>query len=755
MALVAGGRRAATSYDRLIEWADVDDADLYGFEVPCHGACGTWHANEYFSVTEALPQVGSSERSIGVGAGVVLPSGQAHIVPTFTPVVIGLNLINRDPFTGMNIKVLDGELFSLTAPNEALITFDVAERFDLVVGDHLGIIVSYEEMTTADVEITGIIAFPGVFPSFSGPVDPVVILPPAFLERHPELIDWTNASLSVKLRDGVSIEEFRTAVFDADIPDPEAISSTREQADGPRQLMRFDAGVLWLLAIVVGLGSVVVIAQMSRRAATTVTPELNALRALGMRRADLLAAAVQNGLRTGIAGLMVGAVVAVGASPLFPVGISRTAEPHPGLSIDYVVLGIGAIATLLLTTLTAGVANLLATRHTSNRDRRYAIASLATRLPPASASGVRLALTPSSSGTGATLRIGLLGLASILAILVSASALTASLDHAIATPVLTGGTWDGALIFEDPGARAVAGESLANDPRVESYALGGWTFLTVNGRSVFTQVLDTETGIDIATDRGRGPRGTAEIVLGELELDALGVGVGDAVQVQLEGGEAQTATVVGRAVLASTRYKQLLQGEGAAVTPGFMARLGDEQSTFAYVVQLRDDSQVNVSIQELASDLDANFSFPRPDRAGVKSLRSVRGPINAVLVVVGLLAVAALLHRLIVTSRSQRRQIAVLRAIGLTGRQVLSAGATLGLVVATLASMVAIPVGGVGGVIGWRAIADYLGVIPAPVVPAAMVLVFLGLLVALGLLTGLAVVERVRRQRPGMLLRAE
>lgn len=762
MALVAGGRRAATSYDRLIEWADADDAGMGGWEgADCEEEFCSKQVDDFLKIAESMPQVESSERQVQVSQEIVGPDGQHYIGVGFEAFVIGLNKTGNTAGVNKRFKVLDGRVFSPSAANEALVSFDVAERFDLQVGDTLGIVVDSDTQLTDDVQITGIVAYPGSFPSFSGPADAVVFLTPAFADEHPELIDWTDSGLSLRFRGGPSdLDDFRAAVYDAGIP-VGFVTSDREQAAGPRQLVRFDAGVLWFLAAVVGIGSLVVITQILRRAAIAATPEVSTLRTLGMRRVDLAAAAIRSGLRTGSAGALVAAAIAIAGSPLFPVGISRTAEPNPGISIDFVVLAIGVSATLLLTTLLTCSSTLLATRRsTPGRDRRFALASLANRLPPAPAAGVRLALTPASTGPGAMLRVGLLGLGSILAILVAAMSLTASLDNAIEDPTLTGGSWDGALsYFSDPQALNTANSALASDPRVESVALGGWSSffyaVTVNGREVLTQILDTSTGIDIVTDRGRGPRGDSEIVLGEVELDALGVGIGDVVQVAINGGTSQSATVVGRAVLASVRLSAVLQGEGAAVTPALMARLGNDEAAFANIVRLRDRSDINRAIQELGEDYDSFFPFARPDRAGVESLRDVRSTINLVLAVLGVLTVAALLHRLVVTARSQRRQIAVLRAMGLTGGQVSSAGATTGLVVIALASLVAVPVGIVAGVVGWRAIADYLGVVPVSIVPAFVVIAAVAILVAAGVATGLAVVEQVRRRRPGTLLRTE
>lgn len=759
MALAAGGRRAATSYDRLITWSNMGDAELGGLGIECDEndpiECSQI-ADEYLTVAATLPQVESSSRSMGIGFGVVVPSGLRYLGASFFSAAIGLKERTTDRGLEEKVKVLDGRVFSRSNADEAIIGFDVAERFDLHVGDTLGIIVDFEAMTTHEVLITGIVAYPGGFPSISGPIDPIVILTPAFVDAHPELVDWTNAGLTVTLRNGASdIDEYRQAVIDASIG-VDNVASIYEQAVGTRQLVRVDAGVLWLLAVIVGVGSLVVLTQMLRRASNSATPDLATLRALGMRRADLVRAACRGGARTGAVGACSATVIAIAVSPLFPVGISRTADPNPGFAVDFVVVGIGLAATVLLATLLTCGATVMATRRSRvTRDQRLVLAALANRLSPGAATGVRLALKPASVGPGTTLRLGLLGLGSIIAILVAAMGITTSLDRATNDPALAGGTWDGVLVFEDPANRAAARSAIESDSRVEVAALGGWSSVLVNGREVFLQILDTSSGIEIATDRGRSPLGPTEIALGEAELDVLGVAVGDEVSVEAEGGASQTATVVGRAVLASPRYRMLNQGEGAAVSPTFMARLGDEYSTVSYIVRLRDGLPLSFTLQELAIDLNADFSFTRPDRTGVQSLRDVRSAISAVLAILGVLAVAALLHRLVVTARSQRRQIAVLRAMGLTGRQVVTAGGTAGLTVVAVASVVAVPVGVIAGNIGWRAIADYLGVVPAPVVPWSRLGVLVAALIVGGVVTGIITLGRARRQGPSYVLRTE
>ena len=48
------------------------------------------------------------------------------------------------------------------------------------------------------------------------------------------------------------------------------------------------------------------------------------------------------------AGTLLAVAVAALASPLMPIGPARVAEPHPGFSANWAVLGLGAIAVVVV-----------------------------------------------------------------------------------------------------------------------------------------------------------------------------------------------------------------------------------------------------------------------------------------------------------------------------------------------------------------------------------------------------------------------
>ena len=96
---------------------------------------------------------------------------------------------------------------------------------------------------------------------------------------------------------------------------------------------------------------------------------------------------------------------------------------------------------------------------------------------------------------------------------------------------------------------------------------------------------------------------------------------------------------------------------------------------------------------------------------------------------VAVLAAGSLAHALVVSLRRNRRQLAVLKAIGFTRPQVSSVVAWQATTLAGIALLFGIPLGVLVARWGWRVIADQLGVAGGPVLPPlALVVVALAVL---------------------------
>lgn len=70
------------------------------------------------------------------------------------------------------------------------------------------------------------------------------------------------------------------------------------------------------------------------------------------------------------------------------------------------------------------------------------------------------------------------------------------------------------------------------------------------------------------------------------------------------------------------------------------------------------------------------------------------------------LAVASLVHALLVTGRARRRDLGVLRALGFTRRQVAAVVASMTATIVGVGLTVGLPFGLVGGATGWRLVAN-------------------------------------------------
>lgn len=758
MAAVAGARRASTSYDRFLGWSNGSQVII-----PGSGPDTSEEADANLTRLAELPQVEGSTRSMFLGDEVAI---DGEVVPfgTIMPVAFDPN----DPATG-RFKVLEGRRPDPDVVGDAVIGFDTAERLDLQVGDQLEVRFNEWEdrpefvASVEVVTVVGIIAQPGAFPSVTGQPMAVLWVMPAFLRAHQDRIDWTNGDIRAQLRDPsqAGIDAFREAVAASGVP-VDFVGSVLDDAAGVRKLIRVEAGVLWLMAVVVGGAAVVVVMQFFRREAAAAAAELQVLGILGMSRSTITLGGALHGLRIGAMGAVGAAAGAISLSPLLPRGVARKADPDLGFHADFVVLGVG-IAFVLLVAISAGAAAaLLATRSIKDHAVRTSkLASIATHLRPAPAAGVRLAFVP-TSGPAQSPRIGLLGLGAILATLIAVVSLQASFDRVLDEPALSGSTWDLTVTYDATDDASAAAPMIAADPAVDGYTRGGWWPIEVNGERVYAVYVEPSTDVNVAVDRGRAPIGPDEIALGPAELDALGVAIGDTVEVAVPEFDNATysdtvsATVTGRAIVAAPIYEPLQPGEGGAVTAGLMRRIvGDDMPTNQFFVAFDDGASLQDASAALTDRISPSFWFTRADRAGVRSLRNVRQLPLVLVALLGAMAAAALVHRLVTSSRSLRRELAVLRSMGFTDSQFVQSGGAQGAAVSALALVGAVPAGLICAAIVWRLIAEYLVVVPQPIVPSGVVTVVVVATLVLGMAVGIVLALRARRIRVSALLRAE
>ena len=274
---------------------------------------------------------------------------------------------------------------------------------------------------------------------------------------------------------------------------------------------------------------------------------------------------------------------------------------------------------------------------------------------------------------------------------------------------------------KDPQFSAVAA-TCQESVEVAGRPVTGWSFTSLEG------------SIQPVVAGGRAPATPDEVALGRDLLDAAGKRVGDTVRVK--GERSRRYRIVGQAVLPNLEDTDSEPiASGATFTGRGLNRI------FPPIEQ----PNTNI-LARFASGVDP--AALKRNRAGFWELdRGVVGipPILPVEVaridqvdqlptilggLLGLLAVVAVGHTVVLAIRRRRRELAVLRTMGFTSRDVRATIAYQATILTLLGLVVGIPLGLIVGRVVWRSIANGLGVEP----------VFAVSLLALGALVLAAVV---------------
>jgi hypothetical protein len=165
-----------------------------------------------------------------------------------------------------------------------------------------------------------------------------------------------------------------------------------QEANTERSI-HLQAIVLWLLAGVLAVVGLLVFGQLLARLTALESADFGVQRTLGMTSGQLTAVGLARAAMIGAVGAVLAAVIAVAASPLFPVGLAAEAEPHPGFRADWVALGLGMAGVAV------GVVACGAWPSARAANWRRTRAALAVRRPPRGTSLGRLPL-PVAGETG-------------------------------------------------------------------------------------------------------------------------------------------------------------------------------------------------------------------------------------------------------------------------------------------------------------------------------------------------------------------
>jgi putative ABC transport system permease protein len=389
--------------------------------------------------------------------------------------------------------------------------------------------------------------------------------------------------------------------------------------------------------------------------------------------------------------------------------------------------------------------------------------------PLVAGTGVRMALEPGRGRTAVPVRSTIMGAVLATATVVAALTFASSLDHLVSTPRLYGWSWDARVeTGADTPAQQIAVHRKVGTALAASKLVAGFTD-TVLSRLDIDGV--TVTALGVAHRRGavgptivsgRAPRTAGEIALGAKTLERVGAGVGDTVKVRPDaGGRPQTLRVVGRVVLPGLGTypgsDKTALGEGAVLTRTELRALGPDFGPGPFLVALAPKAHRATLAHQLAQPDDPSavsvVGLQRP--SDILSYEHVRTTPLVLAGVLALLAIATVTHALVTAVRRRRRDLALLKTLGFTRRQITGSVAWQATTFASLSLVMGLPIGVIVGRWLWTALADNLGTVAQPVVPVlalvAAVLVVLLIANAAAFVPG----RIAARLRPATVLRSE
>jgi len=331
-----------------------------------------------------------------------------------------------------------------------------------------------------------------------------------------------------------------------------------------------------------------------------------------------------------------------------------------------------------------------------------------------------------------------LGVAGVLAMVTFST----SLDRLVDTPTRWG--WPGELAVVD--VRPEILDELAADERIAAIGVVSAVSSTIDGSAVQAYTLeDVEGSLDWTVVRGRLPRTGDEAALGTQLAERLDVGIGDRVRVGR-----QELEVVGEAVPPNVDGETL--GEGVVVTGDGADAVGGSLPFTTAVVDLADGVDAAVVSDDLSSRYELTLGEPPADVANLADLGRLPTLLGAFLGAVGAVALG---HALVVTVRRRSTDLAVLRALGFSPRQVAGALAAMATTTAVVGLVVGVPLGLAVGRLVWWAVAEAVGVATDPLVPVVATVLAVPATVAVAVAVAVVPARRAARAHPAALLRVE
>jgi hypothetical protein len=376
---------------------------------------------------------------------------------------------------------------------------------------------------------------------------------------------------------------------------------------------------------------------------------------------------------------------------------------------------------------------------------------------------------------------------SVVAVMAVAMAVVfgASLTGLLTNPARYG--WNWTLLMDTEGGYgswppAQMDTLVSGQPGVTGWSTFAFTQIPIDGQSVPVLGLTRHQGsVEPPVTDGHPIAGPGQIDLGVSTLRQLGKRIGDTVTVGT-GRARRTVTIVGTVTLPSiglTLTDHVSLGRGAMLadstllaTQGLSPNVPLQRAVSSPVSIPAFPSAVAIDLAPGVSGkaLVARISHANPGGTPGGTYRLPQNRIRGAAIVdaarmgsqplalalaVAAGAVLSLALALLASVRRRRRELALLKTLGLTRRQVMGAVAWQASVILVVAALIGVPLGAAAGRWAWAAFAASLGAVPVTVVPVLALLAGIVVLLVAGNLLAAGPGAVAARTPPAAVLRAE
>ncbi len=541
-----------------------------------------------------------------------------------------------------------------------------------------------------------------------------------------------------------------------------------------------EAIALGVFGGIAGLAALLIAGQLIGRRIRLDADDLDVLRAIGAGPAMTVSDGLIGTLGSIVVGSMLAGLVAIGLSPLAPLGPVRPLLPVE-LRVDWAVVIFGvalllaSLSTLAVVLAYRAAPHRVAVRLQRERGSSAARAATATGLPVAAVTGIRFALEPGVGRRSVPVRSAMLGAILAMTVVVTTVTFGSSLNTLVSHPSLYGWNWTyemdgGGGLGDIPGPPVAA--LLDADHFVAGWTGVYFSTLQIDGMNVAVMGGTPHATVGPPLLSGHGFDGPHQVVLGAATLAQLHKRLGDTVEVGSTGSAPTRLKIVGTATMPALGVagsSHLEMGNGALLSyklipPGARNIFDVNQpGPNAIFVRLRSGGDTRAGLASLQAighrftqfEDDGGAVLPVQRPAEILNYRTLGTTPILLGIALACGAVVALGLTLVSSVRRRRTDLALLKALGFTRRQLAGAIAWQASVAVGIGCVVGIPLGIALGRFLWDLFVHQISAVPDPTIPAGSIVLIV--VAALVLANAVAAVPgRIAARTPtAQLLRSE